>query len=198
MELGSGDLWSKVRRRLLDYAEELNQQAPDIGAGRIALLAVLGVPAFFYTRYFVAFGLMILTLAVSLLVNSYDANRMGIETATFSTVTMGMLFSPEISAVLGFLYIVLQIFSGSNPGIYMIWVVPSYVVMGYLIGNFSYLGVAQAGIYASIALQSFFVLMTLLTSRSRLPKFVQYVVFNLTFNFFMFQTFASPLIAVFN
>lgn len=195
MELDAKETWRKLRARILDKAERINQDTPDIGLGHLAVLAVLGVPAFFYTRYFMAFGLMVLTLVVSLVVNSYDANRMGIETATFSTVTMGMIFPAEISAILGFLYITLQIFSGSNPGIYMIWVVPSYVVMGYFIGNFEYLGIVTAGIYTSVALQSFFIFMTFLTSRSRLPKFIQYVAFNLVFNFFMFKTFAMPLLS---
>ncbi|MFB6241797.1 MAG: hypothetical protein ABEJ36_03275 [Candidatus Nanosalina sp.] len=189
-------LRQKLREKTLEYARKLNQDTPDIGLGHLAVLAVLSVPAFFYTRYFAAFGLMVVTLLASLIVNSYNLNRMGIELATFSTVTMGFVFPAEISAILGFIYISLQIFSGSTPGIYMLWVIPSMTVAGYLIGNFEYLGVVQAGIYASIALQSFFILMTLLTSRSRLPKFIQYVVFNLTFNFFMFKTFAQPLLSI--
>lgn len=172
---------------------QLRSRAPDSIRKYILVLGVLSVPAFFFTRYFVAFALMVATLMLSLIVNSYDANSLGLELATFSTVTMGLVFPAEIGALLGFIYISLQIFSGSNPGIYMLWVVPSMTVAGYVIGNFSYLGPVWAGIYASVILQSFFVFMTFLTSRGRLPKFIQYVVFNLTFNFFLFKTFAEPL-----
>lgn len=175
------------------FVEQLKHQATDSLRNYIMILAVLSVPAFFFTRYFVAFALMVATLILSLIVNSYDANNLGLELATFSTVMMGLVFPPEVGAALGFIYISLQIFSGSNPGIYMLWVVPSMAVAGYLIGNFAYLGPVWAGIYASVILQSFFVFMTFLTSRGRLPKFIQYVVFNLTFNFFLFKTFAEPL-----
>jgi hypothetical protein len=195
-----GEYIKKIQEKFLSEIRGLNKsfqdRTPDFGWGHLALLGALGIPAFFVTSYFVAFVLMITTLLVSLIVNSYDANRLGIETATFSTVMMGLVFPAEVGAVLGFIYISLQIFSGSNPGIYMMWVVPSYLAMGYFIGNFSYLGPVQAGIYASVAAQSFFMFMTFLTSRSRLPKFIQYVVFNLTFNFFMFKTFAQPLMGV--
>lgn len=160
---------------------------------RIFLLSLLILPAFFLTSYFAAFVLMILTVAVSLLVNRYNLNRFGIETATFSTVTMATVFGPETGAALGLVYICLQMFSGSTPGVYMIWVVPSYAAAGYIIGGLN-TDIITVGLYTSVILQSIFTFMTFLTSRSRLPKFIQYVVFNLTINFFLFKTLATPFI----
>ena len=186
----------KYRDRLLDNAGKLNQEVPRPSTLQIATLVLLAIPAFFLRKYFVAFSLMILTVALSLAVNRFDANRLGIELATFSTVTMGTIFGPRIGAALGFIYIMLQIFSGSTPGIYMMWVVPAYTVLGYFVGNFSGMDIVQLGIYASVVVQSFFVFMTFVTSRSRLPKFIQYVMFNLTFNFFLFQSFAKPLLGL--
>ena len=161
---------------------------------RIFLFVLLIVPAFFLTSYFAAFVLMVLTVAVSLLVNRYNLNRFGIETATFSTVTMATVFSPETGAALGLIYICLQMFSGSTPGVYMIWVVPSYAVAGYIVGGLN-MDIVTVGLYTSVILQSIFTFMTFLTSRSRLPKFIQYVVFNLTINFFLFKTLARPFLS---
>lgn len=160
---------------------------------RVFLLSLLVLPAFFLTSYFAAFVLMILTVAVSLMVNRYNLNRFGIETATFSTVTMAAVFGPKIGAALGLIYICLQMFSGSTPGVYMIWVVPSYAVAGYIVGGLG-IDIVTVGLYTSVILQSIFTFMTFLTSRSRLPKFIQYVVFNLTINFFLFKTLARPFL----
>jgi len=162
---------------------------------RIFLFSLMAVPAFFLTDYFVAFSLMLLTVILSLAVNRFGLNRFGLELATFSTVTMAKVFGPETGALLGLVYICLQMFSGSTPGVYLVWVVPSYVATGYIAGT-STIGVATLGLYTAISLQSIFAFMTFLTSRSRLPKFIQYAMFNVTINMLLFQTVAGPLMSV--
>lgn len=154
----------------------------------------MSLPAFFLTSYFAALTLMVLTVAMSLMVNRYNLNRFGLELATFSTVTMAAVFGPTAGAILGLVYICLQMFSGSTPGVYMIWVVPSYAAAGYVTAGLS-MDIVTLGLYTSVIMQSFFTFMTFLTSRSRLPKFIQYVVFNLAINFFLFKTFARPFLS---
>ena len=183
-----GEASGKIRRELEDL------EGPNFLSGRrIFLLALMAVPALFLTSYFAAFILMVLTVALSLTVNRYNLNRFGLELATFSTVTMATVFGPRIGAVLGLVYICLQMFSGSTPGVYMIWVVPSYAAAGYITAGLN-MDIVTLGLYTSVILQSIFTFMTFLTSRSRLPKFIQYVVFNLTINFFLFKTVARPFL----
>lgn len=162
---------------------------------RLFLIAVMFIPAFFLTDYFTAFSLMLLTVIISLAVNRFGLNRFGLELATFSTVTMAKVFGPEAGALLGLVYICLQMFSGSTPGVYMIWVVPSYVATGYLAGTSS-IEIATLGLYSAIILQSIFTFMTFVLSRSRLPKFIQYAIFNITINMLLFQTVAGPLLNI--
>lgn len=159
--------------------------------GLLALIFLL--PAFFLPGYFTAFSLMVLTVALSLAVNRLGLNRFGLELSTFSTVTMAYVFGPTAGALLGLTYITLQLFSGNTPGVYLIWVLPSYVAAGYITGGLG-MDIVTVGIYTSIVLQSVFTFMTFLTSRSRLPKFVQYAAFNITFNIVLFQTVATPLV----
>lgn len=166
-----------------------------IGKRRLLLVSVMFIPAFFLTSYFIAFSLMVLTVAISLLVNRFGLNRFGLELATFSTVTMAYIFGPEKGALLGFVYIILQMFSGNTPGVYLVWVAPSYVAAGYITGAVN-IDIATLGLYTSIALQSFFTFMTFLMSRGRLPKFIQYAIFNVTINMILFQTVAQPLLDI--
>jgi len=165
-----------------------------ISTRRVFLFSLMAIPALFLTNYFIAFSLMLLTVALSLAVNRFGLNRFGLELATFSTVTMAQVFGPETGAILGLVYICLQMFSGSTPGVYLMWVVPSYVAAGYFAGT-STLDVTTLGLYTAITLQSIFTFMTFLTSRSRLPKFIQYATFNITINMLLFQTIAGPLMS---
>ncbi len=189
------DVKEKLREGLKSVSGRLNEAGfSSLFSWRRALLVLIFVlPAFFLPSYFTAFVLMVLTVVMSLLVNRFGLNRFGLELTTFSTVTMAYVFGPNIGALLGMTYITLQLFSGNTPGVYLIWVLPSYVAAGYITGGLG-MDIVTLGIYTSIALQSFFTFMTFLMSRSRLPKFIQYTIFNITFNILLFQTIATPLV----
>mgnify|MGYP006288629763 CR=1 FL=1 len=187
-------LSDKIREKAARY----NQKTPKPSRMQITALILLAVPALFFRRYFIAFLLMVLVAVLSILVNRFELGRFGLELSTFSAVTMATVFPPKIAAALGFTYIVLQIFSGSTPGIYLTWVIPTYTVAAYIIATMNVANVAQIGIYTTVISQMFFASMTFFTSRSRLPKYLQYAAFNLVFNFLLFQSFAEPLVALVN
>lgn len=191
-----GEKLGDFREKVVDFARRVNQEAPTPSKVQIILLAVMAIPAMFLRQYFVAFALMILVTLLSLMTNRFELGRFGIELATFSSITMATIFPPRIAAVLGFTYIVLQIFTGSTPGIYLIWVIPTYTVVSYIVAGMQVPNIAQLGIYATLISQSFFATMTFLTSRSRLPKYLQYATFNLAFNILLFQSFAKPLLDI--
>jgi len=190
------ELKNKYRNMLEKMRELITSSGLEkyISTRRVFLFSLMAIPALFLTNYFIAFSLMLLTVALSLAVNRFGLNRFGLELATFSTVTMAQVFGPETGAILGLVYICLQMFSGSTPGVYLMWVVPSYVAAGYFAGT-STLDVTTLGLYTAITLQSIFTFMTFLTSRSRLPKFIQYATFNITINMLLFQTIAGPLMS---
>ena len=191
-----GEKLGDFREKVVDFARRVNQEAPTPSKVQIIVLAVMAIPAMFLRQYFVAFALMILVTLLSLMTNRFELGRFGIELATFSSITMATIFPPRIAAVLGFIYIVLQIFTGSTPGIYLVWVIPTYTVVSYIVAGMQVPNIAQLGIYATLISQSFFATMTFLTSRSRLPKYLQYATFNLAFNILLFQSFAQPLLDI--
>lgn len=192
------DILEGSSQRIREFAERYNQKVPRPSRLQITLLIVLAVPALFLRRYFIAFTLMILVTVLSVLVNRFELGRFGIELATFSAITMAAAFPPKIAAALGLIYIVLQIFSGSTPGIYLTWVIPTYTVVAYIIATMDISNIAQIGIYATAGSQAFFATMTFVMSRSRLPKYLQYAAFNLAFNILLFQSFAQPLLNLIN
>ncbi|MFB6116548.1 MAG: hypothetical protein ABEK10_03460 [Candidatus Nanosalina sp.] len=187
---------SAAEKKLKKKAAYYNQEVPRPSRVQIFVILMMAIPAFFLRKYFVAFLLMILVTALSVITNRFELGRFGLELATFSSVTMAMIFPPKIAAALAFVYIVLQIFSGSTPGIYLTWVIPTYTIAAYTIATLNLSDIATVGIYTTVISQSFFAMMTFLMSRSRVPKYLQYAAFNLVFNFLMFQSFGRPLLSL--
>ncbi|EGQ43247.1 MAG: hypothetical protein J07AB43_12370 [Candidatus Nanosalina sp. J07AB43] len=190
------DIVQSIRDRFDAFQERLDFEFPAISRLKLSILLALSVPAFFVPRYFVAFALMVLVGLLSVLTSRFELGRFGLELATFSSVTMAMVFPPRVAAVLAFVYIVVQMFSGSTPGVYLTWVVPTYVLAAYIISSVNTPSIVLTGLYTTAGSQIFFSLMTFVMSRSMLPKYLQYAAFNLIFNFLMFQTFGSIVLSL--
>ena len=190
------DVVKGIRDRFDSFQDGLNFEVPAVSRLKVFILLALSVPAFFVPRYFVALVLMVLVGLLSVLTSRFELGRFGLELATFSSVTMAMVFTPRVAAVLAFVYITVQMFSGSTPGVYLTWVVPTYVVAAYIISSVNTPGIVLTGLYITAGSQIFFSLMTFVMSRSMLPKYLQYAAFNLIFNFLMFQTFGSLVLSL--
>lgn len=187
------DYFNRFLNKLLNIKDSVKIQLRGFGKIKFLALLALSVPALFAPKYFIAFGLMVLVGLLSVLTTRFELGRFGLELATFSSVTMAIVFPPRIAAALAFLYITVQIFSGSSPGVYLTWVVPTYVAAAYIVSTIDPANIVIAGLYTTAISQLFFSLMTFVMSRSMVPKYLQYAAFNLIFNFLMFQTFGEPL-----
>lgn len=161
---------------------------------KLVLAAAVVSLAVHMPKYVAALVLVALTVAVSVLVTRAELNRLGIETATLSTVLMGAAFGPDTGALLGLLVILAQLFTGNPPGMYVLWVVPGYVLAGYLSGTLTGYEVATLGVMLNIGLQSAFLFFTAVLSRDKLPKYFQYAVFNVGFNFVLFSALAPTIL----
>jgi hypothetical protein len=157
--------------------------------------AMFMAPAYFFPKLFLALGFMFVTVAVAVATRYYELKGMGVETATFATVISSMIFEPGTSALLAFIYITLQMFTGGNTGVYIFWVIPSFTAAGFILPNFTGIGVIQLGIMTAVALQGFFSLMTGIFSRGYLPIFLKFVVLNILINTVLFTALAEPLLS---
>ncbi len=181
----------KIPERLVEWKEEFLET----GIHRYVVLAALVLlPAVYFTEHWVAFLLAVLTAVVSFGAARTEINSLGVETATFATVLMGVVFGPEKGAILGFIYIFLQLFTGKMPGMYIIWVIPAFTAAGHLAGRFSEVGIVRLGFSISLGLQLFFVLMTVLLMRSSVAKYTRYAIFNVVFNYVIFSAFGPTMI----
>lgn len=171
-----GDWYSRGKQRISQHKLKLFAFA-----FVIALVLYMG-------KYVIPAFLLVSILVVSMVTTRLDINILGIEVTTFSTVMMGVIFGPETGALLGFLFILVELFTGNPPGVYMLWVVPGYVLAGYLAGVFSGMDIFLLGMYTSIGLQSFFLLCTSVVITERVPKYMQFTIFNILFNVMLFKS----------
>jgi hypothetical protein len=174
-----GEGWNKSKEFRLHY---------------LLVPAAFIVPAYYLPKLFLALGFMFVTVAVAVATKYYELKGMGVETATFATVISSTVFEPGTSAVLAFIYITLQMFAGGNTGVYIFWVIPSFTAAGFILPNFTGIGVVQLGIMTAVALQGFFSLMTGIFSRGYLPIFLRFVVLNILINTVLFTALAEPLL----
>lgn len=176
-----GDGWKKAKELRLYY---------------LLIPAAFLIPAYFLPKLFLALGLMLITVASAVAARYYELKGMGVETATFATVISSTVFEPGTSALLAFIYITLQMFAGGNTGVYIFWVIPSFTAAGFILPNFTGIGVVQLGIMSTVALQGIFSLMTGIFSRGYLPIFLRFVVLNILINTVLFTALAEPLLSV--
>lgn len=173
-------------RRLREKFSEVVERLPEVRKRYIALITVVAVGAVFFREYLIGFVLVATTVTFGVLSKRGELNRLGLELATFSTVLSGYYFGPETGAIMGLILIISQMLTG-RPGVYILWVVPTYAVAGYAAGAFSGIAIATLGTSIVAGMQVVFIFFTALLSRGRLGDYLQYAAFNFAFNLILFH-----------
>ena len=158
--------------------------------GLIALLAVQ------YAEQ-ALFGVMFLvTVFTAVVVKNIDLRWLGVETATFATFVMAMISSPIKAALIGFVLISAQMIARQQFGIYILWVIPSYALMGAIVSIIQPSNIFIAGIAATIGLHLVFTVLTGLRTPQALSNYMPYAVMNVAFNAILFKLLASPILNI--
>lgn len=156
---------------------------------------LVGFLLYFYPSQTLIAGLLGFTWLTSLLASRFELTIWGVETATFATVVTGYLFGPETGLIAAFAYISVQLFTGRTPGVYIIWVLPGYLVAGWISGIISSLSIFELGLAISLALQSSFTVISFLVESQNSGKYVFYASLNVIFNSLIFSL-LGPLVAI--
>ncbi|MFB6190639.1 MAG: hypothetical protein ABEJ91_03640 [Candidatus Nanohaloarchaea archaeon] len=186
--MGREEISRKLKERFSDAVERL----PEVRKRYVALITLVAVGMVFFQEYFIGFLLVAATVTFGVLSKRAELNRLGLELATFSTVLAGYHFGPETGAVMGLILMLSQMLTG-RPGVYILWVIPTYAVAGYAAGFFSGTGIATLGTAIAAGMQVVFIFFTALLSRGRLGEYLQYAAFNFAFNLILFHA-IGPLV----
>lgn len=156
----------------------------------VAIASVLLLLMFVFKQVVILALLFIVTVLVSILVRIYGLRGYGIEFATLLTVLTGYTLGASWGAAIGAISIFIHMLISGNIGIYMLWVMPSYIIGGIAAAAFSGSAIAPLGIGITIFLLAVFLLFTVFLNVSNLGRFFIYVIGNVILNVLLFTNVA--------
>lgn len=175
-------------------------QISDLVDGRAiyltVIIAIFSVLLWIHTEYMAIAFLILITVVVAWLVKILGLKWAGIETATFATVVTAAVTDTLTGAVAGFILITSQMAARQQFGVYILWVIPSYVIAGALTGYFQPSNIFQFGMGITVALHAVFMVLTGMKTPAALSNYVPYATINVGLNLVLFKFLASPLISV--
>ena len=162
----------------------------------IAAFVLLSAVVMLVSDLILMLFLVLLSIGVTLFVRLTQIRAVGLEVVTFIAVVTGFAYGSALGAAIGFLLMGFHLLASQYLGIYIAWVIPEYAVLGILAGMFSGADIATFGLYSSIGINAFNILMTLLLYRQNLAKFVVFSVTNIIINVFLFSAFGAPVLSI--
>lgn len=160
----------------------------------LLLISGVAVAALLFTSYIVTAALVVGVGVVAWTMNRLSMKQIGIELATLSTVLIAVAYGPMVGAGMGFALIILLVTAGQYTGSYIIWVIPSYAVAGFIAGSLASMDITVLGIGLTIGMQAVFATLTSVSAAGQLNRYLPFAVTNIIFNLFAFGYLAPRLL----
>ncbi len=154
---------------------------------------------FILQKFFVIAMLAVGSIAISYFIGTYHmAKSIGLELVTFTAVLTGFVFGPTLGAVIALVLIILHFIIGQfAAGPYILWVIPAYVVIGFISGTMNgNISFDLLGIYLTLAINLFNFILTVITYPQNLGNYILFSVTNVLFNILLFSQLGLPLVAL--
>lgn len=160
----------------------------------LSALFLVGLVLFLsYNQYLMMGVLMLISVGGAFAARFFRITTVGIEFTTFAVVVAGLEFGPAGGALIASLLITVQMFGGGHKGAYVLWVIPTFVIAGFLAGVLTFSPVISA-----LAVLAFIhVVCTSLTglvTPENLPVYMTYTAGNIVLNLVLFTTLLEPVI----
>lgn len=148
------------------------------------------ITLFFLFKFLIGALLMVLAIAAAFMVVTLNVRRFGIELVTFASVLIAMAHGPIVGAIVAFILICTHLLIGQFIDIYVLWVIPGYVLGALIAGIIGGQAVTSVGLGVSIGLNILFFLCTALINPSNLTKQIPNGIGNVIVNWGLFTLFA--------
>lgn len=146
-------------------------------------------------RKFVIVALLVVAeIFTSITIGIFGFARWGLELATLTTVIAGMVLGPFYGFTLGMIMVFVHLLSVRQFGFYVLWVIPTYGLLGLAAALFSSVPINTFGTYAILVVNGIFLLMTAVFTASNLLKYFKYMGGNILLNLVLFNTIAPLLL----
>lgn len=134
--------------------------------------------------------LIISSLVLSLCMGVWNIRGIGIELVLMTTVITGFAYGSMVALIIGFILITFHMVMSQHLGVYLLWVIPGYCIVGFLSGTTT-MSIAKFGIIATLALNAINFLITAIIFKENLGKFLPFAITNVAFNSILFL-YAAP------
>ena len=148
----------------------------------VALLAVAAALVAAYAKLFVVVLLIAAVVGVSLFVQHFHLRLFGIELVTFATVLIGVAYGPLAGAIMGLVLVLVQLVMSGYFGIYYLWVIPEYIIAGYMVSRWAGPDIAGLGLGVVLAMQAANLALTYIFDRYSFFNHIVYTATNIAFN----------------
>ncbi|MAG07978.1 hypothetical protein CMO89_00750 [Candidatus Woesearchaeota archaeon] len=155
----------------------------------IALLFLL-----LFKKIIVISLLVISSFVISYIINAFGLKAIGLELVTLSAVITGKIYGPLMGFIIALVLITFHLIMSGYLDIYILWIIPSYALVGILAGLFSGFSITQLGIALTILLNFIYLFFTLMFAAGNLTKLLPYSLSNVIINIILFSTIAKPLV----
>ena len=172
---------------------------PILNFSKKAVLLILPLLLLFLLlqQFFIVSFLIILSLALSYCLGIWHIRGLGIELVFLVTVITGFAYGSTMSLIVGLVLITFHMIMSQHVGVYFLWVIPGYAVVGFFSGTTA-MAITYFGILAVLILNAVEFIITAIIYRENLGKFIPFAVTNVLFNSFLFLYIAPYLMGFFS
>lgn len=163
----------------------------------VLLAIVLLILLVFAKGPFVIATFFIATILLAVLINISKIRIIGIEFATFLGAITAIAYDPLTGAILGAVLIAIHMAVANYIGPYIVWVVPSYAIGGYVAGIMGNAGsIVATGLYVTLLINGINLFFTMVIYRQHIGAYMPYLLTNIIINFFIFSAFGENALAL--
>lgn len=162
---------------------------------KLLLLVPLIGAVFMVTDLILISILAVTSIILPIFLNYAGIKMLGIELVTLTTVLTALQLGPEAGAIAGFVLMTAHMVAGQFSGAYILWVIPSYGVAGFVAGSAG-IDITILGIGIAVILNSVFTGLTYIISPKGLSHFIPHAVGNVVLNSAIFIYVAPQLLAM--
>lgn len=162
---------------------------------KLLLLLPLVAAVFLITDVILISILAVASIILPIFLNYAGIKMLGIELVTLTTVLTALQMGAEAGAIAGFILMTAHMVAGQFSGPYLLWVIPSYGVAGFVAGTVG-LDITTIGIGIAFVLNTIFTAITSAISPQGLSRFIPHALGNIVFNAILFMYVAPQLLAM--
>lgn len=180
---------------LPDLGDKLSSITDNSYFRKLLLLVPLIAAVFVVTDLILISILAVTSIILPIFLNYAGIKMLGIELVTLTTVLTALQLGPEAGAIAGFALMTAHMVAGQFSGAYILWVIPSYGVAGFIAGSVG-IDITILGIGIAVILNSIFTGLTYIISPKGLSHFIPHAVGNVVLNSAIFIYVAPQLLAM--